>query len=115
MWRSSWTPSQDALDKATGLIGRLLEAVRTGGGEHKAKQLRELATINGTLRIEVRCRICAGHHHIYRFLEKPGEAWTPADGQCKVSEELTHVIEDSKPRNKKDTCRKAVTSCTTNV
>jgi len=79
------------------MIDQLLEEVKTGGGEHKAKQLRELATINGTLRIEAtRCRICGGPHPIYRCPEKTGEKWTPADVQCKICGELTHVTEDCK-------------------
>merc|ERR1712129_254451 len=53
-------PNQACCHKATQMIENLIEEVRTGGGEHKAKQLRELATINGTLRIESRCRICGG-------------------------------------------------------
>ena len=69
-------PNQESMDKATKMINDLLEEVKTGGGEHKAKQLRELATINGTLRIESRCRICGGQHPIYRCPEKKGEKWT---------------------------------------
>ena len=94
-------PNQEAMDKATKMINDLLEEVKTGGGEHKAKQLRELATINGTLRIESRCRICGGQHPIYRCPEKTGEKWTPADVQCKICGELTHVTEDCKHKRGK--------------
>eukprot|EP01083_Nonionella_stella_P039911 108555_1 len=89
-------PNQESMDKAIGMIEKLFNDVKTGGGEHKAKQLRELATINGTLRIESRCRICGGQHPIYRCPEKTGEKWTPADVQCKICGELTHVTEDCK-------------------
>eukprot|EP01083_Nonionella_stella_P193119 713567_1 len=89
-------PNQESMDKAIKMINDLLEEVKTGGGEHKAKQLRELATINGTLRVESRCRICGGQHPIYRCPEKTGEKWTPADVECKICGELTHVTEDCK-------------------
>ena len=89
-------PNQESLDKATTLINNLIEEVKNGGVEHKAAQLRQLAAINGTLRIETRCRICGGQHPIYRCPEKTGEKWTPADVQCAICGELTHVTEDCK-------------------
>ena len=90
-------PDQAAMDKACAIIDRLIHEVKTGGGSHKSQQLMQLATINGTLTIETRCRICGGlGHPIWKCPERMGEQWTPAQVQCRICGEMSHVTDDCK-------------------
>jgi splicing factor 1 len=54
---------QEDVDAAAAMVARLLEPMDEEMNEHKQKQLRELALINGTLKDEERCYLCgeAGH------------------------------------------------------
>lgn len=51
------------VDKACKLIEELLVVVDDDKNEHKQKQLRELALINGTLKEDEYCSVCAEKGH----------------------------------------------------
>lgn len=53
----------DQVDKACKLIEELLVVVDDDKNEHKQKQLRELALINGTLKEDEYCSVCAEKGH----------------------------------------------------
>ncbi|KAL3755921.1 hypothetical protein ACJRO7_002898 [Eucalyptus globulus] len=50
--------TQEALDAAAGMVEKLLQPVDEVLNEHKRQQLRELATLNGTIKDEEYCRLC---------------------------------------------------------
>lgn len=51
------------VEKACKLIEELLVVVDDDKNEHKQKQLRELALINGTLKEDEYCSVCAEKGH----------------------------------------------------
>ncbi|KAI0510527.1 hypothetical protein KFK09_011131 [Dendrobium nobile] len=55
--------TQEALDKAVGMVEKLLHPVDEGLNEHKRQQLRELAALNGTIKEEEFCRLCGEQGH----------------------------------------------------
>lgn len=55
--------TQDALEKAAGMVEKLLMPVDEGLNEHKRAQLRELAALNGTIRDDEFCRLCGEPGH----------------------------------------------------
>lgn len=55
--------TQDALDKAVGMVEKLLHPVDEGLNEHKRQQLRELAALNGTIKEDEFCRLCGEQGH----------------------------------------------------
>ncbi|KAJ7539606.1 hypothetical protein O6H91_11G101400 [Diphasiastrum complanatum] len=55
--------TQDALEKAAGMVEKLLVPVDEGRNEHKRAQLRELAALNGTIREDEFCRLCGEPGH----------------------------------------------------
>ncbi|VVB13287.1 unnamed protein product [Arabis nemorensis] len=55
--------TQEALEAAGGMIEKLLQPVDEGLNEHKREQLRELATLNGTIRDGELCRMCGETGH----------------------------------------------------
>lgn len=54
---------EEKVKKAGEMVQKLLVPVDENQNEHKARQLRELACINGTLRDEVICRMCGQPGH----------------------------------------------------
>ena len=48
----------DSLERAAGMVEKLLVPVDEGLNEHKRAQLRELAALNGTIRDDEFCRLC---------------------------------------------------------
>ncbi|KAJ6701492.1 BRANCHPOINT-BRIDGING PROTEIN-LIKE [Salix koriyanagi] len=60
--------TQEALDAAAGMVEKLLQPVDEVLNEHKRQQLRELATLNGTIRDEEYCRLCGEPGHRQREL-----------------------------------------------
>ena len=94
-------PNEESLQKASKLIEGLLEEVKSGNTDHKQKQLRDLAIINGTLIEQTRCRICNGiGHPIWNCPERTGEKWTPANVECSICGEMTHVTTDCRHYDK---------------
>jgi len=66
-----------------------------GANEHKARQLRELAMINGTLREEIICRVCGeAGHKIFECPNRTGAAWTPANVRCEICGAGSHPTSD---------------------
>ncbi|XP_024388245.1 uncharacterized protein [Physcomitrium patens] len=55
--------TEDALEKAAGMVEKLLVPVEEGRNEHKRAQLRELAALNGTIRDDEYCRLCGEPGH----------------------------------------------------
>lgn len=55
--------TEDSVNKAAGMVEKLLVPVGDGQNEHKKAQLRELASLNGTFRSSESCHVCkeAGH------------------------------------------------------
>jgi hypothetical protein len=89
--------SQDNVDKATKAIEDIInpgnEAVLE---EHKTKQLRELATINGTTLPDAKCRTCGEMGH--RMYECPARntSWKAPEVLCAICGESTHLTIDCK-------------------
>ncbi|MCO5578567.1 hypothetical protein L7F22_032422 [Adiantum nelumboides] len=55
--------SADSLERAAGMVEKLLVPVDEGLNEHKRAQLRELAALNGTIRDDEFCRLCGEPGH----------------------------------------------------
>lgn len=53
----------DSLERAAGMVEKLLVPVDEGLNEHKRAQLRELAALNGTIRDDEFCRLCGEPGH----------------------------------------------------
>ena len=51
------------VDSAASMVEKLMVPVDDATNEHKSKQLRELALINGTLRDDIVCRVCGQRGH----------------------------------------------------
>lgn len=51
------------MEAAEKVVGRLLQPLDDEMNDHKQKQLRELALINGTLREEEYCHVCGEKGH----------------------------------------------------
>ena len=85
-------------------ILKLLETVKEDDNEHKQAQLRQLALMTGNSwgglfnRFnDGKCRICGGSGHpIWKCPDRTGEAWTPANVQCTICGECSHVTQDCK-------------------
>lgn len=93
--------TQEALDKAVDIIEKLLVPVDEKMNDHKAKQLRELASINGTLRDEVVCRVCGERgHKIHECPNRTGAAWKPANVLCTICGQATHLTNDCPQKEK---------------
>lgn len=55
--------TEEALEAAAGMVEKLLRPVDEGLNEHKRQQLRELATLNGTIKEDEFCRLCGESGH----------------------------------------------------
>ncbi|CAA7028047.1 unnamed protein product [Microthlaspi erraticum] len=85
--------TQEALDAAVGMIEKLLQPVDEVRNEHKRQQLRELATLNGTVRDEEICRHCGEPGH--RQYACPSIASTfKSDVLCKICGDGGHPTID---------------------
>ena len=51
------------VDSAAAMVEKLMVPVDDATNEHKSRQLRELALINGTLRDDIVCRVCGQRGH----------------------------------------------------
>ena len=90
-------PDEPSVEKAGVLIAEKLIPVTETENEHKAKQLRLLATQQSAIVTQARCRICGGAGHpVYRCPDRSGDRWTPANVQCAICGELSHVTADCK-------------------
>lgn len=83
-------PDEQKLAAAEKMINKLLVPMDEEQNIHKAKQLRELALINGTLRDIPKCRICGEDGHKIQDCPKRQASWTPANIRCKYCGLDTH-------------------------
>merc|ERR1719330_1754404 len=53
--------------------------------------------MSGQMMTAARCRICGGAGHpVWKCPERSGDRWTPANVQCAICGELSHVTADCK-------------------
>eukprot|EP00897_Mesotaenium_endlicherianum_P004860 jgi/Mesen1/4401/ME000225S03388 len=82
-----------ALEEAAGMVEKLLQPVEEGRNEHKRAQLRELATLNGTIRDDEFCRLCGEPGH--RQFECPARHSTfKSDVLCRICGDGGHPTID---------------------
>jgi splicing factor 1 len=83
-----------SVEKATKIIEELLRPQDDAVNEHKQKQLRELALINGTLREDEYCPVCGEKGH--RQFECPHRArsFKAAGVKCSICGDLSHPTRD---------------------
>ncbi|XP_047316148.1 splicing factor-like protein 1 [Impatiens glandulifera] len=85
--------NQESLDAAAGMVEKLLHPVDEVLNEHKRQQLRELATLNGTIRDEEFCRLCGEPGH--RQFACPSRLTTfKSDVLCKICGDGGHPTID---------------------
>ncbi|KAJ8752927.1 hypothetical protein K2173_008662 [Erythroxylum novogranatense] len=85
--------TQEALDAAAGMVEKLLQPVDEVLNEHKRQQLRELASLNGTIRDEEFCRLCGEPGH--RQYACPSRTTTfKSDVLCKICGDGGHPTID---------------------
>ena len=81
------------------MIEKLVQDVREGKTENR-KQRFEVAILENTFRLpgmEDLCRICGGKGHpVWQCPERTGERWAPAQVQCDICGEITHITKDCK-------------------
>jgi splicing factor 1 len=86
---------EESLSRAATMVEQILVPVEESKNEHKARQLRELASINGTLRDEMLCRICGDSgHRIHQCPQRTGASWTPANVRCGICGDRSHPTTD---------------------
>jgi len=90
-------PTQAQVDKAYQLCMDLLTQSASGEA-YKNKQLAELKNVLGWGgNLSKRCRICGGvGHPIWKCPDRPGADWTPAEVQCALCGEVSHITTDCK-------------------
>jgi len=112
MYVSISGPSQAQVDKAYKMCADLI-AGATSGESAKNKQLVELRNALGWgSNAAKRCRICGGvGHPIWKCPDRPGADWAPAQVQCSLCGEVSHITTDCKLWNKEapKTNQKAMT------
>ena len=85
---------EESVEKAAAMIEELLKPQDDALNEHKQKQLRELALINGTLREDEYCPVCGEKGH--RQFECPHRArsFKAAGVKCSICGDLSHPTRD---------------------
>lgn len=82
---------QTSLDAAVEAVNKLLVPVDETNNDHKTKQLRELAAINGTIYLEQICRSCGEKGHVMmKCPNRSQPSWKPADVYCNICGSSTH-------------------------
>ena len=96
------------LEKGCELVTELLVPQDDTTNEHKQKQLRELALINGTLREDDFCHICGGKGH--RQFECPSRETNVSKVQvtCAICGDSSHPTRDCTQKNKTAEERQAI-------
>lgn len=79
-------------------VAKLLEPIDESKNEHKARQLRELAVINGTLRDELICRLCGQPGHRQIQCPQRSQNWQPANIRCQICNSDLHPTADCPQR-----------------
>ena len=85
---------EQSVNLAEEMIAELLIPVDDEINNHKQKQLRELALINGTLRAEEYCTICGEKGHRQFECPNRNRNYQMADVCCKICGERSHVTAD---------------------
>jgi len=80
-------------------VEKLLVPIDETKNEHKARQLRELAVINGTLRDEIICRLCGRPGHRQIHCPERNQSWTPANIRCGICNSDLHPTQDCPHRH----------------
>jgi splicing factor 1 len=93
--------TDESVDMAVKMVEELLRPIDDDKNDHKQKQLRELALINGTLRDEEFCPACGEKGH--RQFECPHRAKTfkTSGVKCSICGDLSHPTRDC-PMKKDD-------------
>ncbi|KAL9229706.1 hypothetical protein vseg_005144 [Gypsophila vaccaria] len=85
--------THDSLEAAAAMVEKLLQPVDEVLNEHKRQQLRELASLNGTIRDEEYCRLCGEPGH--RQYACPSKTTTfKSDVLCKICGDGGHPTID---------------------
>ncbi|KAK9670498.1 hypothetical protein RND81_13G205400 [Saponaria officinalis] len=85
--------TQESLEAAAAMVEKLLQPVDEVLNEHKRQQLRELASLNGTIRDEEYCRLCGEPGH--RQYACPSKTTTfKSDVLCKICGDGGHPTID---------------------
>ncbi|KAJ3675776.1 hypothetical protein LUZ60_004818 [Juncus effusus] len=85
--------TEESLEAAAGMVQKLLTPVDEVLNEHKRQQLRELATLNGTIRDDEFCKICGETGH--RQFACPAKSNTfKSDVLCKICGDGGHPTID---------------------
>jgi hypothetical protein len=86
--------TMDNVEKAAKLIEAILRPVDDTLNEHKQKQLRELALINGTLREDEYCPVCGEKGHRQFDCPYRAKAFKAAGVKCAICGDLSHPTRD---------------------
>jgi hypothetical protein len=86
--------TEENVEKASRMVQDLLRPIDDDINQHKQKQLRELALINGTLREDEYCPVCGEKGH--RQFECPhrAKAFKAANVKCAICGDLSHPTRD---------------------
>jgi splicing factor 1 len=76
------------------MVAELLVPVDDDKNEHKQKQLRELALINGTLREEEYCTICGDKGHRHFECPQRTKTFQAANVRCAICGDQSHPTRD---------------------
>jgi splicing factor 1 len=86
--------SEEAVAIAVRLVEELLVVVDDEKNEHKQKQLRELALINGTLREDEFCQVCGERGHKQFECPHRSKTFKAANVKCAICGEQSHPTRD---------------------
>jgi splicing factor 1 len=82
------------VDKAAKMVMELLVPVEDEKNEHKQKQLRELALINGTLREDEFCTVCGERGHKHFECPQRTKTFQAAGVRCAICGDQSHPTRD---------------------
>jgi len=92
-------PTMEMVDNAVKLIEELLVVVDDDKNEHKQKQLRELALINGTLKEDEYCSVCAERGHRHFECPQRTKSFKAAGVKCAICGDQSHPTRDCPLKN----------------
>lgn len=92
-------PTMEVVNRAVKLVEELLVVVEDDKNEHKQKQLRELALINGTLKEDEFCSVCAEKGHRHFECPQRTKSFKAAGVKCAVCGDQSHPTRDCPLRN----------------
>ncbi|CAM9165346.1 unnamed protein product, partial [Chrysoparadoxa australica] len=92
--------SQEMVDKASAEVEGLLKPVDDEKNQHKQKQLRELALINGTLREDEFCHICGEKgHRQFECPQRASQRKSTVEVRCAICGDTSHPTRDCSMKN----------------